>query len=197
MRSPKRHFPSAFGLLATLLALVGLVLPPVIHADPPSHAPAHGWRKKHDPYYEGYYGKKWPKDYGIISGRCDHTAIGAVLGGVVGGAIGSQVGKGDGRTVAIIVGTVLGAAIGAHIARDMDEADRACIGHTLELAPVGRRVVWDNEHTGVHYVVTPTRGFRVDGRECREFTTERLYDKKRSTSKGKACRDEDGEWKIM
>ena len=22
-----------------------------VYADPPSHAPAHGWHKKHDPYY--------------------------------------------------------------------------------------------------------------------------------------------------
>ena len=47
-----------------LFALVGL-------ADPPSHAPAHGWRKKHDPYYEGYTGRKWADDYGVKSGRCD------------------------------------------------------------------------------------------------------------------------------
>jgi surface antigen len=183
-------------LLLPLLGL-GLILPPVSYADPPSFAPAHGWRKKHDPYYVGYTGQKWPEDYGVVSGRCDYGAVGAVLGGVVGGAIGSQVGQGDGRTVAIIVGTVLGAAIGANIGRDMDTADRACIGHTLELAPIGRTVAWDNDHTGVHYLVTPTRGFRLDQRECREFTAERYYDKKRYTSKGKACRGDDGEWRIL
>lgn len=186
-----------FAALLTAVALLGLAFPPLIYADPPSHAPAHGWRKKHDPYYVGYTGNKWPKDYGILGGRCDHTAVGAVLGGVVGGAIGSQIGKGDGRTVAIIVGTVLGAAVGAKIAQDMDAADRACIGHALELAPQGRSVVWDNSATGVHYVVTPTRGFKIDGRECREFTTERMFDNKKSKSSGKACRDDGGEWRIM
>ena len=189
--------PSASGLLATLVALLGLVFPPIIFADPPSHAPAHGWRKKHDPYYLGYTGKQWPKDYGVLSGTCDHTAIGAVLGGVVGGTIGSQIGKGDGRTVAIIIGTVLGAAVGARIAQDMDDADHACIGHALELAPQGRQVVWDNERTGVHYIVTPTRGFRADGRECREFTTERSYDQKKTKQTGAACRGKDGEWQII
>ena len=28
-------------------------------ADPPKHAPAHGWRKKHDPYYVGFSGYRW------------------------------------------------------------------------------------------------------------------------------------------
>ena len=59
-------------------------------ADPPPHAPAHGWRKKNDPYYVGYTGRQWTDDYGIRSGRCDRdrshmaTAVGAVAGGVIG-----------------------------------------------------------------------------------------------------------------
>lgn len=180
-----------------IVALLGLAFPPLLYADPPSHAPAHGWRKKHDPYYLGYTGKQWPKDYGVVGGRCDYTAVGAVLGGVVGGAIGSQVGSGEGRAVAIVVGTVLGAVVGAAVAQEIDAVDRACIGHALELAPVGHPVVWDNPNTRVHYVVTPQRGYKSNGRDCREFSTERMFDGKTSTSKGKACRDDSGEWRIM
>jgi surface antigen len=189
------HSPVALALGA--LALFMLALPPATYADPPSHAPAHGWRKKHDPYYLGYTGQKWPKDYGVLGGQCDHTAIGAALGGAVGAAVGSQIGEGDGRTVAIIVGGALGAMLGAKIAQDMDAADRACIGHALELAPDGRPVVWTNTQAGVQYMVTPTRGFTQDGRECREFTTERNVGGKKSKSAGKACRVQDGEWRIL
>lgn len=196
MHTVKRSTPSPLRWLIAALAFA-LACPAIVYADPPPFAPAHGWRKQHDPYYEGYYGKKWPKDYGVVSGRCDYAAVGAVLGGAVGGAVGSQVGDGNGRTVAIIVGTVLGAAIGANIGSNIDSGDRACIGHTLELAPLGRPVVWDNDHTGVHYVVTPTRSFKMDGRACREFTTERIRGKKRSTERGQACRGDDGEWKMM
>ena len=57
-----------FSLLLTAIAMLGLTLPPVSYADPPSYAPAHGWRKKHDPYYVGYTGNKWPKDYGVMEG---------------------------------------------------------------------------------------------------------------------------------
>src|SRR2546423_12392784 len=88
-----------------LLSLGLLPLPPP--ADPPPWAPAHGWRKKNDPDYVGYTGKKWQKDYGIIEGHCNTQAVGAVLGGVVGGVVGSRVGKDENRPVAIVVGTVI------------------------------------------------------------------------------------------
>ena len=47
-------------------------------ADPPAHAPAHGWRKKNDPSYVGYTGTAWPRDYGITTGHCNREEIGAV-----------------------------------------------------------------------------------------------------------------------
>ena len=49
-------------------------------ADPPGHAPAHGWRKKNDPHYVGYTGRTWQDDYGIRSGRCNREAVGAAQG---------------------------------------------------------------------------------------------------------------------
>lgn len=165
-------------------------------ADPPPHAPAHGWRKKHDPYYLGYTGYKWPRDYGILAGRCDREAVGAVLGGVAGAAIGSAVSGREARAVAILAGTVLGAIVGAEIGRQMDEADRACFGHTLELAPLGRRVVWRNP-AGIAYAVVPVRDFELDGRPCREFRSERIEGKRRVESTGRACRGEEGEWQIV
>ncbi|TCJ18142.1 hypothetical protein EZJ19_02570, partial [Parasulfuritortus cantonensis] len=78
-------------LILAAVIFLSLTLEPV-WADPPGQAPAHGWRKKHDPYYMGYTGRKWDDDYGITLGRCNRDAVGAVLGGVVGGAIGSRVG---------------------------------------------------------------------------------------------------------
>ncbi|MGE5793311.1 MAG: RT0821/Lpp0805 family surface protein [Bacteroidota bacterium] len=181
---------------AVLLALA-LAAPLASYADPPSHAPAHGWRKKNDPYYLGYTGKKWDRDYGVVGGRCQFEAVGAVLGGVVGGAVGAQVGSGDARTVAIIVGSAVGAVIGAKIGRALEDADRGCIGHALELAENGRPVTWANPHTGVSYAVTPTRGFKQDGQSCREFTTVATANGRKESTKGRACRDGDGRWQIV
>lgn len=174
-----------------------LAAPPWSYADPPPHAPAHGWRKKHDPYYVGYTGKQWNRDYGVVEGRCNREAVGAVLGGVVGGAVGSQVGQGEGRAVAIVVGSVLGAVIGAKIGRDLDEADRGCIGHALELTGDGRAVSWVNPQAGLNYVVTPTRGFKQNGRSCREFTTVVTAKGRKETVTDRACRSGDGTWQII
>jgi surface antigen len=166
-------------------------------ADPPPQAPAHGWRKKHDRYYVGYTGTRWDRDYDVSSGRCNREEIGAVLGGVVGGVIGSQVGSRDNRTVATIIGAAVGALIGAKIGRDMDDEDRACFGHALEIGSTGRRVVWDNRSSGVHYVLVPGVGARTRDGVCRDFTLYATRENNRWTRKGRACQTDPGVWKIM
>jgi surface antigen len=189
------HAPARFAAL--LVAALLFVPPPVSFADPPPWAPAHGWRKKHDPYYVGYTGKRWEDDYGVYEGRCNREAVGAVIGGVVGGVIGSEIGKREDRAVATVLGAVIGAVIGARIGRDMDEADRACIGHSLEITADNRAVSWINSDTGVSYRVTPVRGFKMNGRACREFTTRITAERRTETVPGKACRRDDGSWAMI
>lgn len=180
---------------AALLALVSLSLvPSPAPADPPPWAPAHGWRKKNDPNYVGYTGKRWEQDYGVIDGRCDTAKVGAVLGGVVGGAVGARNSSPENRPVAIVVGTVLGAVIGAKVGRAVDESDRACMGHALELAAERRTVVWTNPNSGLHYEVTPTRNLGDRRTPCREFTTRVWSGKASDVVKGVACRRGAGDW---
>ena len=186
-----------WGAAATAALVAALVLPVNVYGDPPPWAPAHGWRKKNDPYYTGYSGKRWDRDYGIIEGRCNREAVGAVLGGIVGGAVGSQVGKGSGREVAIVVGTVAGAVIGAQIGRDIDNADRACMGHALELAGDNRRVRWSNPETGTTYLITPVKGYARNGYTCREFDLQTTRGGRSETGKGRACQTGDGTWQIV
>ncbi|HEU4654133.1 MAG TPA: RT0821/Lpp0805 family surface protein [Steroidobacteraceae bacterium] len=178
------------------LFLTAAFLSASVSADPPDHAKAHGWRKKHDAHYVGYTGREWDRDYGVIEGHCDRKAIGTVLGGIVGGVIGSRVGEGDNRTVAIIVGSVLGAAIGRHIGRELDESDRACIGHALELAKPGQSVRWLNDVSGVTYVVTPLTAASKNG-SCRDFTLVAMAGGKKENSKQRACRKDAGAWSVQ
>jgi len=188
---------SFFATAALAAVAVALVLPVNVYGDPPPWAPAHGWRKKNDPYYTGYSGKRWDRDYGIVEGSCNREAVGAVLGGVVGGAVGSQIGKGSGRQVAIVVGTITGAVIGAQIGRDIDNADRACMGHALELAGDNRRVRWSNPETGTTYLITPVKGYASNGHTCREFDLKTTRDGRSETGKGHACQTGDGTWQIV
>jgi len=198
----------------TLAALAALSFP--VLADPPPWAPAHGWRKKNDPNYVGYTGKKWDNDYGILDGTCDAAKVGTVLGGAVGGVIGSQVAKDSpNRPVAIVVGTVLGAVIGNKIGKDIDSSDQGCMGHALELSGEQKPVRWTNPQTGVNFVLTPTRNFGDRQNACREFTAVAVggsgEDESHGKGKGKgkakghakkaqyngtACRKGNGEWVI-
>ncbi|WP_222105204.1 glycine zipper 2TM domain-containing protein [Denitromonas halophila] len=169
-----------------------LALPAPVLADPPSHAPAHGWRKKHDPDYIGYTGRKWTRDYGILEGRCSTEAVGAVLGGVVGGAIGSTIGRGDGQRIAIVLGTVIGSVVGASAARELGDVDRACLGHALELSADRHRVRWHNPDTGVDYLLSPVRSLKRDGQPCREFDLTAAG----KTHRRLACAQGDGRWQM-
>lgn len=182
-------------VILTLVAAALLAAPAAI-ADPPAHAPAHGWRNKHDPYYVGYGGRHWEDDYGIRSGRCDRDRVGTVLGAVVGGAIGSTVGKGDDRLIAILVGATVGAVIGREIGKDMDDRDRACLAHGFELVRDGGSVRWSGAHPGLYYTMTPRGSYERGGYTCRRYTLLRELDGRRHSRRGTACRVGDGEWRM-
>jgi surface antigen len=164
-------------------------------AKPPEHAPAHGWRKKNDPTYVGYTGTKWERDFDIGSGRCNREEIGAVLGGVVGGVIGSR-SSDEHRTVAIILGTAAGALVGAAIGRELDEGDRGCFGHALEMGKEGQRVSWVNSRTGVSYVLVPGAGKKMDGKSCRAYRLTASRGDQKSERRGTACLVRAGEWTL-
>jgi surface antigen len=181
--------------LALIVLVSATLVPTYAPADPPPHAKAHGWRKKNDPNYVGYTGKKWEKDYGVIEGRCNTDAVGAVVGGAIGGVIGSRASRED-RPVAILAGTVIGAVIGAKIGQSIDERDRACMGHALELAGEKKTVVWTNKTTGVTYRLTPTHNYKDADRPCRQFTTVVSTPQKRDSVKGIACRRGNGDWEF-
>jgi len=189
-----KGFVAAAALAAAALAVV---LPVNVYGDPPPWAPAHGWRKKNDPYYTGYSGKRWGRDYGVVQGNCNREAVGAAVGGIVGGTVGSHIGKGRDRDVAIVIGTIAGAVIGAQIARDLDTADRACMGHALELAGDNRRVKWSNPDTGTTYLLTPVRGFARSGHPCREFNLRTTHGGRSASGKGQACQTGDGTWQLV
>ena len=167
-------------------------------ADPPPHAPAHGWRKKHDPQYVGYSGERWDNDYEVSTGHCNREQIGAVLGGVAGGVIGSKVASPDNRLVGTIIGAAAGALLGARIGRELDDGDRGCFGHALEIAQPGGRVMWDNRATGVSYVLIPGDGRREKSGMCRNFTLEATgRGGQREKRTGRACQESRGVWKIV
>ena len=200
-----------------LLALVALLAfgagdALVALADPPDWAPAHGYRKKHrdeerdeerehrgdrqrERYWTGYSGHDYDRDFGVARGRCDREKVGAVIGGVLGGVVGNQVGNRDNRVVATIIGAAVGALFGAAIGRDMDDSDRACLGHSLELGASGRPVRWSNTRAGIDYELVPLDGVRGDT-TCRNFRIVTVERGHREERRGYACQSAPGVWEI-
>jgi surface antigen len=176
---------------------------------PPPWAPAHGYRRKHGHkhHHHHYYDddhdhyeredRVTVPDVGIELGRCNRELIGGILGGVTGGVVGSQVGKGSTRTAVTIGGTIVGVLIGGAIGRGMDEADQACVAHTLEQAPPGQAVTW-NDPDGGYYRVVPRDAYEDrQGRTCREYLTTATIGGRNQQLYGTACRDADGNWQRM
>ena len=134
---------------------------------------------------------------GIPEGTCNRKAIGALMGGAIGGVIGAQVGEGAGRNIAILVGAAAGTLIGSHIGRTMDEADRACVGETLEKAGDNRTVAWASNDGSTTYRVTPLPRAPDTDPACRMFELQAATTAGSSTSKANACRDKDGTWRVI
>jgi surface antigen len=180
---------------AAILTLSSFAVCGSAFADPPAHAPAHGWRKKNDPHYVGFTGHAWQRDFDISSGRCNRQEIATAVGAVVGGAIANRVAD-EHRTVATIVGVIAGAVIGNRIGRELDEADRGCFGHALEIAQPGQRITWANEAAGVRYEMSPGAGSTRNGQSCREYTLVTVAGRERSTQTGVACQSQPGVWQA-
>jgi surface antigen len=181
---------------ATLTLVTILAAGPAL-ADPPGHAPAYGYDRKHHTdhdrkkvkpakHYQGKSGVVYARDYGISSGRCNRDEIGAVIGGLTRAVIGGQVAGRDDRVVGMVVGGVLGAVLGHAIGDSMDDRDRACMGHALELGRPGVPVEW--RHEGRDYRFTP-RGDARDG--CRLAT---MAVEGRTPDEVLACPAGRGEW---
>ena len=143
------------------LCLATLLAGPVL-ADPPAHAPAHGYRdkgkqEKRARKHRGYTGVEWEQDYGIARGRCNSDAALTAIGAVGGAIIGNRTASPENRTIATVAGALIGGMIGNAVGDAIDDADRACIGHSLEVGSLGRVVSWTNPRTRVEYRLRPVR----------------------------------------
>ena len=112
--------------IALAAALAGaLAVPSVAAAQTGGDAEAQGWRRTADPYFLGAGSRKWLKDYGVVGGRCNRQAVAAVVAAPPTGP----------ETVRDEVATLRGPMPLARAKVELTAADRACLGHALELAP--------------------------------------------------------------
>ena len=133
-------------------------------------------------------------------GSVNKQMVGGLTGGALGGAIGSQIGRGTGKSIATVAGTLIGAGLGGAIGKSMDEVDRMKMNQTLETVPNNQTVQWQNPNTGGNYAVTPTNAYYQNNnlnQPCRNFTTTATIHGQLQHINGTACRNSDGNWRIV
>ena len=135
------------------------------------------------------------------SGTQKQTA-GTVLGGVAGGLIGSTIGSGSGKTAAILAGAAIGAVAGNQVGASLDDRDReratTNTQRTLEQYPTGETNTWRNPDSGNYGSTTPTSTFtNAEGQPCREYQSTVTVAGKQQQAYGTACRDAEGNWRIV
>jgi len=132
-------------------------------------------------------------------GRCNGYD-GALAGGIFGGGAGAAIGAaaGDGDPAAVVGGILAGVLVGSALGHSIDAQDSYCIGQTLEHAPDGSTITWDNPVRQTSYEVTPKASYRrEDGRYCREFISTATVAGREQQVYGTACWQPDGSWQIV
>jgi surface antigen len=127
------------------------------------------------------------------------TVVGGLGGAAAGGLIGAAAG-GGGKGIA--AGVILGGLLGGAVGNVLDQRDRKLAQQaaqkSLESAPSGSTTAWKNPDNGNSGTVTPNRTYQTaNGQYCREYTQTINVGGKKQTSYGTACRQPDGQWKIV
>lgn len=137
---------------------------------------------------------------------CQNTGskelVGTLGGAGLGGLAGAQVGKGDGQLVAVAAGVLGGAFLGKSIGKNLDQVDQMMAAKSqqsaLENGPSNQPVRWKNPDTGHAGAITPKPAYQdASGQFCREFQQDITVGGKTEQAYGKACRQPDGQWKIV
>lgn len=135
-------------------------------------------------------------------GGKDGEKIGTAAGAVIGAVVGGKTGGGSGKTLGTGLGAIFGAWLGKIAGRNLDEMDQQeaneKVQETMDTADVGQTTTWSNPDTGNSGTYTPTSA-RGDsgGKECRDFESTVVIDGRQEQASGRACRQDDGAWKIV
>jgi surface antigen len=133
--------------------------------------------------------------------RGSREMTGGLAGAALGGLLGAQFGGGKGQLASTAAGVLIGGLIGSEVGRSMDEVDRMRANEAItqaQRAPIGERITWENPEREHYGSVTPTRdGYTDSGQYCREFHQTVTIGGRTEEAYGVACRQENGDWRIV
>lgn len=123
---------------------------------------------------------------------------GLAVGAVAGGLLGNTIGKGNGRVAATAIGAVIGGIVGSEVGRSMDQQDRMMAQQAefdaLERGQSGVARQWKNPDNGRYGEVVPSRPYKRNAADCRDYTHKIYMEGQPQVMRGTACRNGDGSW---
>lgn len=136
----------AFVAAAAALTIAAAAAPLQAQSSAPARTDAAG--------LAGYGGMRWSTDYGIGAGRCDRESIVLDNSDAPRTLVQRHEENLKNRSVGIIgASNGSGVLLGTRLAGRLDQRDRHCLGHVLELGTVGREVSWTNPATRQSHIV--------------------------------------------
>lgn len=131
----------------------------------------------------------------------EKQTVGTIVGAGLGALVGAQFGSGNGQLIGVAVGAVAGGFAGGELGKSLDDADKKKAQETAQNAfeynKSGQTSTWKNPDTGNEGSYTPLNAERRGVKDCRKFESTVTVDGKTETSIGRACRDQDGTWRIV
>ncbi len=142
----------------------------------------------------------------IASSSCtekeDNKLLGQIIGSVAGAYLGSKVGDGMVGNLTTVLGGTVGFLIGGKIVDILDSEEQSelnnAINQTLteNLDNVSSR--WDSQKSeDTNAEIIPLNSYQIDKNTCRDFTKTVKKGQKQVQEKSTACRDKNGNWKII
>ena len=132
----------------------------------------------------------------------DSKLLGQLIGSVAGAYLGSKVGSGISKNIATVVGGTVGFLIGGKIVELLDNEERndfnETINNSLNENSDNISKEWKSKKKiGTKGKVTPLNTYKIDNNTCRDFVKIIDQDNKKYEEKSTACRDENGNWKVI
>ena len=132
----------------------------------------------------------------------DKKLLGQIIGSVAGAYLGSKVGSGISKNISTVVGGTVGFLLGGKIIELLNDEERndfnETINHSLNENPNNLSNEWNSKKSiETKGKVTPLNSYKIDNKTCRDFIKIIDKDNKKYEEKSTACRDENGDWKII
>ncbi|MBD8874876.1 RT0821/Lpp0805 family surface protein [Roseibium polysiphoniae] len=117
------------------------------------------------------------------------------------GTWGSQFGASTSGVAEDEASTAIAVLVNNEFGQSLERSDYKAVAEAqkraLRARANGVAVSWQNEETGRSGQVRPGPVYQVNDTSCREFTHEMILNGAALTSRGTACRQEDGSWKTL